>query len=35
MIMVNKKNQRVLRKEMSKLEEELTEVINPTDEEGE
>lgn len=34
-VFTDKKNQRVLRKEMSKLEEELTEGTSPTDEEGE
>ena len=34
-VFTDKKNQRVLRKEMLKLEEELTEVNNPTDKEGE
>jgi hypothetical protein len=31
-VFTDKKNQRIMRKEMSKLEEDLTEVINPTDE---
>ena len=34
-VFTDKKNLRVLRKEMSKLEEELTEGTSPTDEEGE